>query len=106
MHAFRPKPGAVFSTPIVVAVKPDVYVEQQPDGVWKCRLEDIDLPNLRISPIYRDMLLSPDTDPVTREYIKRKVNSAQWLIDAIEQRRSTLLKTAQAIVDHQTRFLI
>ena len=106
LHAFRPKPGAVFSSPIVVAVKPDVYVEQQSDGNWKCLLEDIDLPNLRISPIYREMLLSPDTDPVTREYIKRKVNSAQWLIDAIEQRRSTLLKTAQAIVDHQTRFLL
>jgi RNA polymerase sigma-54 factor len=52
------------------------------------------------------MLLSPNTDPATREYIKRKINSAQWLIEAIEQRRSTLLKTAQAIVDHQTPFLI
>ena len=105
LHSFRPKPGAAFTTPIVVAVKPDVYVEQQPDGSWKCRLEDISLPNLRISPVYREMLLSPDTDAATRDYIKRKVNSAQWLIDAIEQRRSTLLKTAQAIVDHQTRFL-
>jgi RNA polymerase sigma-54 factor len=105
LHTLRPKPGAVFTTPIVVAVKPDVYVDQQADGSWKCRLEEIDLPSLRISPTYRDMLLSPDTDPATREYIKRKINSAQWLIDAIEQRRSTLLKTSQAIVDHQTRFL-
>lgn len=105
LHDFKPKPGAVFSTPIVVPVKPDVYVDQMPDGTWKVRLEDIDLPNLRISPLYRDMLMSPETDASTREYIKRKINSAQWLIDAIEQRRSTLLKTAQAIVDHQTRFL-
>jgi len=95
----------VFSTPVVVPVKPDVYVDQMPDGTWKVRLEEIDLPNLRISPLYRDMLMSPETDTSTREYIKRKINSAQWLIDAIEQRRSTLLKTAQAIVDHQTRFL-
>ena len=89
----------------MVPIKPDVYVDQQPDGTWKCRLEEIDLPNLRISPTYRAMLLSPDTDPETREYIRRKVNSAQWLIDAIEQRRNTLLRTAQAIVDHQTGFL-
>jgi RNA polymerase sigma-54 factor len=82
-----------------------VYVDQMPDGTWKVRLEDIDLPNLRISPTYRQMLLSPGTDPATREYIKRKINAAQWLIEAIEQRRSTLLKTSQAIVDHQTRFL-
>jgi RNA polymerase sigma-54 factor len=104
LHTLKPKPGAIFTAPIVVPVKPDVYVDQQPDGSWKVRLEEIDLPNLRISPIYRDMLMSSDTDPATREYIKRKINSAQWLIDAIEQRRATLLKTAQAIVDHQTRF--
>ena len=106
LHSLKPKPGAAFITPIVVPVKPDVYVDQQPDGSWKVRLEDVDLPNLRISPLYRDMLASPDTDPATRDYIKRKINSAQWLIDAIEQRRATLQKTAQAIVDHQTRFLV
>jgi RNA polymerase sigma-54 factor len=105
LHDFSPKPGAVFTAPVVPPVKPDVYVDQLADGTWKVRLEDIDLPNLRISPTYRQMLLSPDTDPATREYIKRKINAAQWLIEAIEQRRSTLLKTAQAIVDHQTRFL-
>lgn len=104
LHSLNPKPGAIFSVPFVPAVKPDVFVEQQADG-WKVRLEDVDLPNLRISPLYRQMLLSPETDPATRDYIKRKINSAQWLIEAIEQRRATLLKTAQAIVDHQTRFL-
>jgi RNA polymerase sigma-54 factor len=106
LHGLRPKPGAAFTVPFVPAVKPDVYVDQQPDGSWKVRLEDIDLPNLRISPTYRDMLMSADTDPATREYIKRKINAAQWLIEAIEQRRGTLLKTAQAIVDHQARFLV
>jgi RNA polymerase sigma-54 factor len=105
LHDLSPKPGAVFIAPVVPAVKPDVYVDQMPDGTWKVRLEEVDLPNLRISPLYRQMLLSPDTDPATREYIKRKINAAQWLIEAIEQRRSTLQKTAQAIVDHQTRFL-
>ena len=40
-----------------------------------------------------------------KEYIKRKVVAAQWLIESIEQRRSTLTKVAQAIVDHQTKFL-
>jgi RNA polymerase sigma-54 factor len=45
------------------------------------------------------------TNAETREYIKRKINSAQWLIESIEQRRSTLTRVSQAIVDHQTRFL-
>jgi RNA polymerase sigma-54 factor len=105
LHVLQPKPGAIFSAPIVPVVKPDVFVDQVSDGTWKVRLEDVDLPALRISPTYRQMLASPDTEPATREYIKRKINAAQWLIEAIEQRRATLLKTAQAIVDHQTRFL-
>ena len=105
LHGLKPKPGAVFTQPFVPVVKPDVYVDQQPDGTWKVRLEEVDLPNLRISPTYREMLHSPATPLATREYIKRKINAAQWLIESIEQRRSTLLKTTQAIVDHQTRFL-
>ncbi len=105
LHGLNPKPGAMFTAPFVPPVKPDVHVDQQPDGTWRVRLEEIDLPSLRISPTYREMLHSPATPPATREYIKRKINAAQWLIESIEQRRSTLLKTAQAIVDHQTRFL-
>jgi RNA polymerase sigma-54 factor len=105
LHGLKPKPGAVFTQPFVPVVKPDVYVDQQSDGSWKVRLEEVDLPNLRISPTYREMLHSPATPAATREYIKRKINAAQWLIESIEQRRSTLLKTTQAIVDHQTRFL-
>jgi RNA polymerase sigma-54 factor len=105
LHGLKPKPGAMFTQPFVPVVKPDVYVDQQSDGSWKVRLEEVDLPNLRISPTYREMLHSPATPAATREYIKRKINAAQWLIESIEQRRSTLLKTTQAIVDHQTRFL-
>jgi RNA polymerase sigma-54 factor len=69
------------------------------------RLEDTQLPTLHISPYYRKLLQDADTTEETREYIKRKVNSAQWLIESIEQRRSTLTKVSQAIVDHQTAFL-
>jgi RNA polymerase sigma-54 factor len=105
LHRLQPKPGALYATSIVPTVRPDVFVEQDEAGTWKVRLDEVDMPNMRISPYYRQLLLSPSTDPATRDYIKRKINSAQWLIEAIEQRRSTLLKTAQAIVDHQTRFL-
>jgi RNA polymerase sigma-54 factor len=105
LHRFQPKPGAIYATTVVPTVRPDVFVEQDENGCWKVRLDDVDMPNMRISPYYRQLLMSPATDAATRDYIKRKINSAQWLIEAIEQRRSTLLKTAQAIVDHQTRFL-
>ena len=105
LQRLQPKPGSLYATSIVPTVRPDVFVEQDEEGRWKVRLDEVDMPNMRISPYYRQLLLSPTTDPATRDYIKRKINSAQWLIESIEQRRSTLLKTAQAIVDHQTRFL-
>jgi RNA polymerase sigma-54 factor len=62
-------------------------------------------PTLYISPYYRKLLTSGEANAETREYIKRKINSAQWLIESIEQRRNTLTRVAQAIVDHQTEFL-
>jgi len=60
---------------------------------------------LYISPFYRKLLSSGEMKPEEKEYIKRKINAAQWLIESIEQRRGTLARVAQAIVDHQTEFL-
>jgi RNA polymerase sigma-54 factor len=105
LRKLNPKPGANFSSGLVPSVTPDVYIELTESGQYKVRLEDGRTPNLFISPYYRQLLTSPDTDEKTREYIKRKINSAQWLIESIEQRRNTLTRVAQAIVDHQTEFL-
>ncbi|MHB8903475.1 MAG: RNA polymerase factor sigma-54, partial [Thermoguttaceae bacterium] len=71
---------------------------------YDVRLEDGRTPRLFVSNDYRKMLRSDDSAEA-REFIKRKLNSAQWLIESIEQRRSTLTKVSQAIVDHQTEFL-
>jgi RNA polymerase sigma-54 factor len=80
-------------------------VELGDDGLYKIRLEDGRTPSLFISPYYRKLLTSGEANAETREYIKRKINSAQWLIESIEQRRNTVTRVAQAIVDHQTEFL-
>ncbi len=105
LRKLNPKPGSDFSEAHVPNVTPDVFIDQREDGGYEVRLEDGDTPNLFISPQYRRLLLDPDTPSETREYIKRKLNSAQWLIDSIQQRRGTLTRVAQAIVDHQTAFL-
>ncbi|MBN2474462.1 MAG: RNA polymerase factor sigma-54 [Pirellulales bacterium] len=105
LRKLNPKPGADFNEALVPPVIPDVFVEQGEDGQYKVRLEDGRTPSLFISPYYRKLFQSGDANEETREYIKRKVNSAQWLIESIEQRRSTLTRVSQAIVDHQTEFL-
>jgi RNA polymerase sigma-54 factor len=105
LRKLHPKPGADYINVSAPSVTPDVFVELDENGRYTVRLEDSQLPSLHISAQYRQLLQSADTDEETREYIKKKINSAQWLIESIEQRRSTLTKVSQAIVDHQTEFL-
>ncbi len=105
MRNLKFNPGADFNSTFVPSVTPDIFVEPGEGGQYKVRLEDGRTPSLFISPYYRKLLTSGEANAETREYIKQKLNSAQWLIDSIEQRRNTLTKVAQAIVDHQREFL-
>ena len=105
LRKLNPKPGAMFAETIVPTVTPDVMLEQADDGSYKVVLEDARTPRLFISEYYRRRLMTGQATPEEKEFIKRKLNSAQWLIDSIEQRRSTLTRVAQAIVDHQIQFL-
>ena len=105
LRKLNPKPGAVFSDAYVPVVTPDVRIERTDEGRYRVILDDTRTPSLFISEYYRNRLASPDATAEEREYIKRKINAAQWLIESIEQRRNTLTKVSQAIVDHQIRFL-
>jgi RNA polymerase sigma-54 factor len=105
LRKLNPKPGAQFAGSLVPTVTPDVTVERADDGTYRVALEDTRTPRLFISDYYRRRLLSGDATAEEREFIKRKINAAQWLIDSIEQRRGTLTRVAQAIVDHQKQFL-
>ena len=105
LRKLKPKPGAEYNNVPVPPVTPDVFVEMGDDGKYQVRLEDGRTPSLYISPYYRKLFAAGQVNDETREYIKRKINSAQWLIDSIQQRRNTLTRVSQAIVDHQTEFL-
>ncbi|XZE56832.1 RNA polymerase factor sigma-54 [Planctomycetaceae bacterium SH139] len=105
MHVLNPKPGAAFMKAYVPNVTPDVIVEQDQDGSYRVRLDDDRVPQLYISDYYRRRLRDPHATAEEKEFIKKKITNAQWLIDSIEQRRGTLTKVAQAIVEHQKRFL-
>ncbi len=104
-HHLNPKPGAAFLEAYVPIVAPDVIVETDENGKYTVRLEDDRLPSLRISEYYRKRLADPTATQEERDFIRRKIESANWLIEAIQQRRNTVLKVAQSIVDYQKRFL-
>ncbi|MCA8983735.1 MAG: RNA polymerase factor sigma-54 [Planctomycetaceae bacterium] len=104
LRGFEPYPGRRFISHVSQNVTPDVRVELDSDGHWTVQLLNEYTPELRISRRYLKMLAA-NPDPQTKEYIRKKIESAKWLIDSIEQRHTTLRKVAQAIVDHQTEFL-
>ncbi len=101
----NPKPGAQFVSEHIPYVVPDIVVERSENGDFDIRLLDDWTPNIYISKRYLDLYRDRSADPKAREFLKRKFQSAQWLIDAIEQRRTTLLKVTRAIIEHQRAFL-
>jgi RNA polymerase sigma-54 factor len=106
LRRLNPKPGASFAADSGTQyVVPDLIVEPNDDGSYNARLIDDHTPHLSISRYYQKQLRNKQTDPAAREFIQKRIQSARWLIESIEQRRNTLLKVARAIIDHQKVFL-
>ncbi len=99
-----PKPGVRHMSTGDTYVVPDLTVEKI-DGHYRVFLNDGGVPRLRISRIYQQ--IAGDKKKFVgenREFITDKLNSASWLIQAIEQRRQTMLKVMNFIVDRQRGF--
>lgn len=105
IRELNPRPASAFVETYVPTVTPDVAVEKTDDGEYKVTLLDDRTPTLHISEYYRQRLMSETASAEEKEFIRRKINAAQWLIESIEQRRATVTKVAQEIVNHQKRFL-
>lgn len=100
-----PRPGSQFQVSRNDYVIPDFYLENKTDGGYKVCLVDDSLPQLGVSRTYAKLARTKGVDNQTRDYLQRKLQAARWLIEAIEQRRGTLVKVAQEIIDHQQKFI-
>ena len=86
------------ATPIV----PDVVVEYDADrDRYVCALAEGSLPVLRVSPDYRRMATDRAVDQATRDFVGANLRSAEWLIEAIHHRRTTLLRVAEEVIARQ-----
>ncbi len=101
---FDPKPGLRYSNRDDAYVTPDLVVEKI-DGRYRVFLNDGGMPRLRISQVYKDIAGDKSRFVgANRDFITEKLNSATWLVQAIEQRRQTMLKVMNFIVDRQRDF--
>jgi RNA polymerase sigma-54 factor len=100
----HPAPGRLYDNEVIPTIAPDVYVEYVEDH-YEVRLDESSLPKLRISDQYRDLMDKRASDGDARQFLNRKMESARWLIDSIQQRRRTVLKVATEIVRAQEEFM-
>lgn len=86
-------------------VTADVVVTQDEEsGEYIVDLADSRIPSLRVSDYYSKMSGNADVGENTRKFLLNNIRSAQWIIDAIEQRKSTLLRVTRVIVKYQKDF--
>ncbi len=98
-------PGLQISRDRNYPITADVIVEQSGDGDdYSVRLADTELPGLRISNYYAKMAKDAHVSEKTRKFLQNNLRSAQWIMEAIEQRKNTLLRVAKAIVKYQKDF--
>ena len=85
-------------------VQPDVVVEEV-DGDYEIRLERGSVPELKVSPVYAQLLEEAKKNPEVFEFLRKKIDAAKWFIDAVQQRQLTLYKIAREIFRRQRDFL-
>jgi RNA polymerase sigma-54 factor len=101
----NPRPGQVFAAAPQNYVLPDVVVEKV-DGDYQIILNDEQIPHLRISNLYKDIIASGDAQSSdVKNYVRDKIRSGKFLIRSIHQRQQTIFNIAQEIVLRQRDFL-
>jgi RNA polymerase sigma-54 factor len=101
----NPRPGQVFAAAPQNYVLPDVIAEKV-DGEYQIAFNNEQIPHLRISNLYKDIIASGNTQSSdVKDYIRDKIRSGKFLIRSIHQRQQTIMNIAQQIVSRQRDFL-
>jgi len=123
--SFDPKPGrGVGDLKEVKYILPDLIIMRKIGGGYRVILNDSYLPQIELSPCYKTILeagnnilpydkgkllkkgsVSDHKTKDTKKYVEEKLNSAKWLIKGIEQRKKTIYRIAEALVEYQKDFL-
>jgi RNA polymerase sigma-54 factor len=99
----NPRPGQVFAAAPQNYVLPDVTVEKV-DGDYQIILNNEQIPHLRISNTYKDIIAQDNNGSEVKDYIRDKIRSGKFLIRSIHQRQQTISNIAHQIVSRQRDF--
>ena len=99
-----PRPGLRYNKTEARLVEPDVYFRRVDDD-WQVFMNEDDMPQLRLSPVYRRLLARDAADREVRNYVKERFSAAIQLLKNIEQRKHTILRVCQVVIRRQREFL-
>jgi RNA polymerase sigma-54 factor len=100
----NPKPGLAFSSVLVQPIVPDVFVRQGPDGSWLVELNHDTLPRVLVNQSYYAKVSKSAKKDTEKSYLAECLQTATWLVRALDQRAKTILKVATEIVRQQDAF--
>jgi RNA polymerase sigma-54 factor len=99
-----PRPGSAYQETSEIYVAPEVFVVRK-DDQWEVSSNREEMPQLRISNSYKDLLMEAKDSKDVREYIRGKIRDGNFLIKSIHQRQDTILKIGKEIVVRQSDFM-
>ena len=100
VRRLTPNPGAAYGAADSAYITPDVIIRKGEKG-YEVEVEEAGVPQLHISALYRQ---SDTFDKATQKYIAGRLRAAAWLINSIEQRRTTIRRVVEEIVRRQTAY--
>lgn len=103
MAILNPKPCAGLGEVTTRSVIPDLVVYEV-EGELNISLNDRSQPSLKVNSFYRNMMLSGSMKKDEKKFMKQKLDSANWVIRSIDQRKNTIMKVMRAIVKRQPEF--
>ncbi|MGZ5836272.1 MAG: RNA polymerase factor sigma-54 [Xanthobacteraceae bacterium] len=106
IRALDPKPGLAFGTTLVQPVVPDVFVKQGANGDWIVELNSDTLPKVLVSQTYYAEVSKVAKASGDKTFLAECLQSANWLVRALDQRARTILKVSSEIVRQQDAFLL
>jgi RNA polymerase sigma-54 factor len=102
----NPKPGLAFGSTLVQPIVPDVFVRAAPDGSWQVELNSDTLPKVLISQSYHAKVSKTTRNDKDKTYLADCLQTATWLVRALDQRAKTILKVSSEIVRQQDAFFV
>jgi RNA polymerase sigma-54 factor len=100
----NPKPGLAFGSTLVQPIVPDVFVRPAPDGSWQVELNADTLPKVLINQRYYAQVSKTTRNDKEKTYLADCLQTATWLVRALDQRAKTILKVSSEIVRQQDAF--